>query len=177
MTTDSDDTSEKKGRTQRRSRKYIPHLAEFYFRPDHDWTAGDARKIFEKKARLMGGMALDTVLFEECVKGMQQLPEGSIDLVIADPPFGIDFNGRSGAYNRDESFVIKGYKEAQGSYEDFTVDWIGELPRVMKQHASAYIFSGWNNLEFVLKGAREAGLALLNHIIWHYPFGVFTKKR
>ena len=43
----------------------------------------------------MGEMALDTVIFDECVKGMQQLPESAIDLVIADPPFGIDFNGKS----------------------------------------------------------------------------------
>ncbi len=177
MTTDSNDASDKKGRTRRRLRKYIPHLAEFYFRPDHDWTTGEARKLFEKKTDLMGGMALDTVLFDECIKGRQQRPESAIDLVIADPPFGIDFNGKSGVYNRDESFVVEGYTEAQGSYEDFTVGWINELPRVMKQQASAYIFSGWNNLEFVLRGAREAGLVLLNHIIWHYPFGVFTKKR
>jgi len=177
MTTDSDDASDKKSRTRRRSRKYIPHLAEFYFKPDHDWTAGKARKLFEKKTHLTRGIALDTVLFDECVKGMQQLPESSIDLVIADPPFGIDFNGKSGVYNRDESFVIEGYTEAQGSYEGFTVGWISELPRVMKQHASAYIFSGWNNLEYVLRGAREAELVLINHIIWHYPFGVFTKKR
>jgi len=177
MTTNSDDASDRTGRTRRRSRKYIPHLAEFYFRPDHDWTTGEACKLFEKKTHLMGGMALDTVLFDECVKGMQQLPESSIDLVIADPPFGIDFNGKSGVYNRDDSFVIEGYTEAQGSYEGFTVGWIDELPRVMKQHASAYIFSGWNNLEFILRGAREAELVLLNHIIWHYPFGVFTKKR
>jgi site-specific DNA-methyltransferase (adenine-specific) len=29
----------------------------------------------------------------------------------------------------------------------------------------------------VLEGARDAGLETLNHLIWHYPFGVYTKKR
>jgi site-specific DNA-methyltransferase (adenine-specific) len=32
-------------------------------------------------------------------------------------------------------------------------------------------------LDAVLEGARNAGLVTLNHLIWHYPFGVYTKKR
>jgi site-specific DNA-methyltransferase (adenine-specific) len=47
----------------------------------------------------------------------------------------------------------------------------------MKPESSAYVFSGWTNLDAVLEGAREAGLDTLNHLIWHYPFGVYTKKR
>ncbi|MFX1483171.1 MAG: DNA-methyltransferase, partial [Promethearchaeota archaeon] len=52
-----------------------------------------------------------------------------------------------------------------------------ELPRIMKPKSSAYVFSGWTNLDAVLHGARAAGLVTLNHLIWHYPFGVYTKKR
>ncbi len=47
----------------------------------------------------------------------------------------------------------------------------------MKSHASAYIFSGWTNLESILTAAREAGLHLVNHVIWKYQFGVFTRRK
>ncbi|TFG30815.1 site-specific DNA-methyltransferase [Candidatus Thorarchaeota archaeon] len=108
---------------------------------------------------------------------MKGLPKSSIDLIVADPPFGIDFDGMSSVYNRDDSLVVPGYEEAKGSYGEFTKDWIAQLPRIMKKDASAYIFSGWTNLDAILAGAREAGLTTLNHLIWHYPFGVYTKRK
>jgi site-specific DNA-methyltransferase (adenine-specific) len=108
---------------------------------------------------------------------MKKLPKSSIDLIIADPPFGIDFDGMSSVYNRDETLVVPGYREAEGSYVGFTKDWIAQLPRIMKKDASAYIFSGWTNLDAILSGASEAGLTTLNHLIWHYPFGVYTKRK
>ncbi|MCK5265476.1 MAG: site-specific DNA-methyltransferase [Candidatus Thorarchaeota archaeon] len=108
---------------------------------------------------------------------MKSLPKSSIDLIVADPPFGIGFDGKSGVYNRDDTLVIPGYREAQGSYAEFTKDWIAQLPRIMKKDASAYIFSGWTNLDAILNGASEAGLTTLNHLIWHYPFGVYTKRK
>jgi site-specific DNA-methyltransferase (adenine-specific) len=98
-------------------------------------------------------------------------------LVIADPPFGIDFDGKSSVYNRDEHLVIEGYEETSASYHEFTTRWVAELPRIMKPESSAYVFSGWTNLDDVLQSARNAGLVTLNHLIWHYPFGVYTKKR
>ncbi|TFG06110.1 site-specific DNA-methyltransferase [Candidatus Thorarchaeota archaeon] len=108
---------------------------------------------------------------------MREVPKGGVDLVIADPPFGIEFDGKSGAYNRDGNLVVDGYEEIDGDYPAFSESWIGEAARLLKRTGSMYIFSGWNNLEFVLRGARLAGLHLLNHLVWQYQFGVFTKRR
>ncbi|MHA2141040.1 MAG: DNA-methyltransferase [Candidatus Thorarchaeota archaeon] len=168
---------EEKSPARRRSKRYIPNLAEFYFKPTYDWTKDEAKSLYEARDRVSQGIKLDTVFYEDCIQGMKNLPEESVDLIIADPPFGIDFDGKSSVYNRDERLVVENYEEVNGSYTDFTNRWIGELPRVLKDEGSVYIFSGWTNLERVLSGAREAGLSTLNHIVWHYPFGVFTKRR
>ena len=40
-----------------------------------------------------------------------------------------------------------------------------------------YIFSGWNRLRDILEGIDAAGLTTINHLIWKYQFGVFTKKK
>lgn len=176
MTTDTDPEKkdeQRKGRTKR----YIPNLAEFYFKPTSDWTREEAERLYAKTKSPSSKFELDVVKFEDCVMGMKQLPNESIDLVIADPPFGIAFDGKSSVYNRDERLVIEGYEETNESYHEFTANWLAELPRIMKPESSAYIFSGWTNLDAVLQGARDAGLATLNHLIWHYPFGVYTKKR
>ncbi|MFW9890396.1 MAG: DNA-methyltransferase [Candidatus Thorarchaeota archaeon] len=176
MTVHSEE-GEEESPARRRSKRYIPNLAEFYFEPTYDWTIDEARALFDARVRAEQEIELDTVFCEDCIRGMGELPEGSIDLVIADPPFGIDFNGKSSVYNRNERLVVEDYEEVNGSYFEFTKRWICELPRVLKEEGSIYIFSGWTNLEPVLRSAREVGLTTLNHIVWHYPFGVFTKRR
>ncbi|MHA1944072.1 MAG: DNA-methyltransferase [Candidatus Thorarchaeota archaeon] len=158
-----------------RTKRYIPNLAEFYFKPTYDWSHDEASNLYEM-TESPRDTELDSIQFKDCIQCMKRLPKESIDLVIADPPFGIEFDGRSSVYNRDENLVIEGYEEAT-DYQEFTRTWLAELPRIMKPTSSAYVFSGWTNLESVLTGAREAGLTTLNHLIWHYPFGVYTKKR
>lgn len=177
MTIKKESSKMKSDRKRGRSRSYIPNLAEFYFEPAYDWSKKEAEKLFKSKTHALGDFEQDNVYYEECISGMKQLPKSCIDLVVADPPFGIEFDGLSSVYNRDDSLVIPGYEEIQDSYADFTKQWVAELPRVMKKDASAYIFSGWTNLDAILNAAREAGLIALNHIIWHYPFGVYTKRR
>ncbi len=162
---------------KKRSRRYIPNLAEFYFKPTYDWSQDEALALYKSNESLSDGSSLNVIHYEDSIEGMTSLPKGEIDLVIADPPFGIEFDGKSSVYNRDQSLVVDGYEEANGSYDAFTKDWIAQLPRILKDDGSVYIFSGWTNLESVLRGAREAGLELLNHIIWHYPFGVFTRRK
>jgi site-specific DNA-methyltransferase (adenine-specific) len=175
MTLETDDSPKEK--TKQNSRKYIPNLAEFYFKPLYDWSIHEAKELYLSRTKSLSNIELDRVQFSDCIKGMKKIPDSCIDLVIADPPFGIDFDGKSGVYNRDEDLVVEGYGEVEGSYDEFTSRWMSELPRVMSDEASAYVFSGWNNLEAVLKGARKAGLETINHIIWKYQFGVYTKKR
>ena len=176
MTSDTDPKKKeepRKGRTKR----YIPNLAEFYFKPTFNWTREEAERFYADAKSPSSKFELDSIIFEDCIVGMRQLRAESIDLVIADPPFGISFDGKSSVYNRDERLVVEGYEETNKSYHEFTARWIAELPRIMKPESSAYVFSGWTNLDAVLEGARDAGLTTLNHLIWHYPFGVYTKKR
>lgn len=177
MTIETDPSKKRTSIKKGRSKPYIPNLAEFYFEPTHDWSHKEAELLFKRKKHDLGKFEQDGVHFTDCISGMKELPKSCIDLVIADPPFGIEFNGRSSVYNRDNSLVIPGYEEIQGSYNEFTARWLAELPRIMKKEASAYIFSGWTNLEAILTAARNSGLTTLNHLIWHYPFGVYTKKR
>ncbi|MHA1222372.1 MAG: DNA-methyltransferase [Candidatus Heimdallarchaeaceae archaeon] len=157
-----------------RKTKYIPGLAAFYFDPTNDWTKEDAKRLYQQSKH---PIQTNEIFYEDCIEGMKKLPDESIDLIIADPPFGIEFDSKELAYNRNSDFVVAEYQEIDEDYDIFTEMWIRELPRIMKKTASAYIFSGWNNLEFVLSSARKAKLELINHIIWTYQFGVFTKRK
>lgn len=125
----------------------------------------------------MSTNAWDYVDYEDCIEGMRRLSPQSIDCIIADPPFGLSFTGREGIYNRDYRYVKRGYREALGDYAEFSGKWISELPRIMKNTATAWIFSGWTNLFEILAAVKDSELDLVNHIIWRYQFGVYTERK
>ena len=120
----------------------------------------------------------DFILFNEnCITGASRhLPSDYIDLIITDPPFGIK-ETNIGSYNHDKSFIIPGYVEAPDDYEKFTLDWMTQAKRVLKQNGSMYIIIGHSRLREVLNAGHELNLTLVNHIIWKYDFGVVTSRR
>lgn len=109
---------------------------------------------------------------------MIELPPKSIDLIITDPPFAINFKDSKANYNRTASRVIKGYNEIRPEdYYDFSYSWMSEAFRILKESGSMYVFSGWNNLKDILMALDDVGFVTVNHIIWKYQFGVVTKTK
>jgi site-specific DNA-methyltransferase (adenine-specific) len=128
--------------------------------------------------RRLGPFFLDALYEGDALTLMPRVPDGSIDLIVTDPPFAIDFKAQRLNYNRTGSNVLEGYHEIpEEEYGDFTRRWIGEAARVLAPTGSMYIFSGWNRLRDILEGIDAAELATINHLIWKYQFGVFTKKK
>jgi site-specific DNA-methyltransferase (adenine-specific) len=81
-------------------------------------------------------------------------------------------------YNRAEHRVINGYNEIpKEKYYEFSIKWITQAFRVLKETGSMYVFSGWTNLKDILNAIDEVGFKLINHIIWKYQFGVYTRRK
>ena len=115
---------------------------------------------------------------EDCIEGSKKrIMDNSIDLIICDSPFGINEKQFDNHYNRDNKNVISGYVEAPSDYDKFTLDWMTEATRILKETGSMYIVSGWTNLSAFYKAISKLGLQEINHIIWKYNFGVNTSKK
>ncbi|NLB00456.1 MAG: site-specific DNA-methyltransferase [Methanomicrobiales archaeon] len=115
----------------------------------------------------------------DCIAGARaHIPDGSVDLIVTDPPYGINGDRLHQHYNRDEAFVVGGYVEvAASSYGEFSRDWIRESERILRPGGSIYIVSGYTNLYHILHALRETSLREVNHIIWKYNFGVYTTRK
>ncbi|MGP6206627.1 DNA-methyltransferase [Cuniculiplasma sp. SKW3] len=158
-------------------KKYISGLAQLNFIVPYSYTKSQAERMYEESKGVFP-LILDRIDYEDCLTGMKKMPDNSVDLIIADPPFGIGFNGRQGNYNRNENLVKEGYEEILNmSYDEFSRSWITSLYRILKDTGSAYIVSGWNNLDKILNSISSSGLKTINHIIWKYQFGVYTRRK
>lgn len=106
------------------------------------------------------------------------LEDGSVDLVITDPPYGIGGESLHHHYNRDEELVVDGYVEVPPErYGDFSRAWVREAERALRPGGSMYVVSGYTNLYHILAALGETSLQEVNHIIWKYNFGVYTTRK
>ena len=109
---------------------------------------------------------------------MKDIPDNKIDLVVTDPPFAINFKAKKANYNRTASRVLSGYNEiTKENYYEFTLNWMSQCFRILKESGGMYVFSGWNNLADILNAIEEIGFITVNHIIWKYQFGVVTSRK
>jgi len=115
----------------------------------------------------------------DCIEGAQKyLADNSVDLIITDPPYGIAGDTLHKHYNRNEGNVLDGYIEIPPEeYPSFSKQWIREAARVLRPGGSVYIVSGYTNLLHILAALADTNLEEVNHIIWKYNFGVFTRNK
>ena len=121
---------------------------------------------------------MNKIYNQDCIDGMKTIPDGKIDLVVTDPPFAINFKAKKANYNRTVSRVLSGYNEiTKENYYEFTLNWMSQCFRILKESGGMYVFSGWNNLADILNAIEEIGFITVNHIIWKYQFGVVTNRK
>ena len=128
--------------------------------------------------RNLGPFTADRIYQGDALELMREIPTGSVDLIITDPPFAIDFRAKRMNYNRTGKHVLEGYIDVEpDDYAGFTQCWMEEAYRLLTDSGSIYVFSGWNHLKDVLCSLDDTGFFPINHIIWKYQFGVFTRKK
>jgi len=116
---------------------------------------------------------------EDCINGaLRHIQNASVDLLITDPPYGIQGEKLHRHYHRDEQFVVDGYIEVdERDYLDFSLQWIRQAERILRPGGSAFIVSGYTNLYAILDALRKTSLFEVNHIIWKYNFDVYTRMK
>lgn len=102
--------------------------------------------------------------------------EEPLDLIIADPPFNIRFDKSSHEYGASQYKLYTDDMTAE-EYLDFSSRWIDLCHDALADHGSMYIVSGWTNLVHILTAVDRSAFHVLNHIIWRYTWGVYTKRR
>ncbi len=107
---------------------------------------------------------INKVYNQDVFNFLEELEDNSIDLMIADPPYGI---------NIDEWDKF----ESEESYLEFTFKWIDKMLPKLKNNGSLYIFNTPKNNALTLSYLNNKNLILQNWIIWHKKDGLSGAKR
>ena len=137
-----------------------------------------AKYSSEQVDSILSKLPINKIILGDCIKGMKKLPANSIDEIVTDPPFGIEFKDRKANYNRTPGLVLKGYKDVNpNNYFLFTTDWLDQAYRVLKPTGTMFLISGFNHIGTIRDVLETTGFHLLNEITWKYQFGVVTKRK
>lgn len=96
---------------------------------------------------------------------VKYLPEKSVDLVVADPPYNLrkDYGGE--VFNRKKT----------AEYEEFTRKWLSEVKRLLKDTGSIYVCCDWQTSLIVGRILPEF-FTVRNRITWQREKGRGAKK-
>ena len=104
---------------------------------------------------------------EDCLKGLQSLDAGSVDLVFADPPFNIGYDYDVYDDTREDDDYLK-----------WCDRWIGEVVRVLKPSGTFWLAIGDEYAaELKVLMQREHHLNCRSWVVWYYTFGVNCKNK
>jgi DNA modification methylase len=113
------------------------------------------------------------------IKDMRDWKRVNADLIITDPPFGIEFSGKNGNYHRNSNNVVGGYVEWKvKEYSDQIKQLLECIKSNLKSSGQALIFSGWNNSNLIHNEIKKFdGLILRGKMYWTYNFAPACRLR
>lgn len=112
---------------------------------------------------------LDKIIKGNCIEELKKIPENSIDLIFADPPYNLQLQGELYRPNQTKVSAVNDKWDKFSSFEEydkFTYDWLKECRRVLKKDGSIWVIGSYHNIFRVGKIMQDIGLWVLNDIIW-----------
>ena len=114
-------------------------------------------------------LPLDQILMGDCIAALRSLPDKSVDMVFADPPYNLQLGGElfrpdgshvdavTDAWDKFDTFA---------AYDAFTRAWLAECYRVLKDNGSLWVIGSYHNIFRVGTALQDQGFWILNDIVW-----------
>lgn len=115
-------------------------------------------------------LAIDVIHKGNCIDVMNSLPEKSVDLIFADPPYNLQLGGE---LHRPDNSRVDGVDDAWdkfdslASYDDFTRQWLAAARRILKDDGGMWVIGSYHNIFRVGVALQDLGFWVLNDVVWH----------
>jgi modification methylase len=130
---------------------------------------GTDRRTAQSPRPTLSLLSLDTIIESDCIAAMQSMPDRSVDMIFADPPYNLQLGGelfrpeggRVDAVDNDwdkfDTFEV---------YDRFTHAWLAEARRVLKDDGTLWVIGSYHNIFRVGAALQDQGYWVLNDIVW-----------
>ena len=114
-------------------------------------------------------LPLDMILEGDCIAEMARLPDRSVDMIFADPPYNLQLGGD---LFRPEGSRVHAVDdewdkfESLTTYDNFTRDWLEQARRVLKDDGTIWVIGSYHNIYRVGSLLQDANFWILNDVVW-----------
>lgn len=112
---------------------------------------------------------IDQVLPGDCIEVLKTLPEKSVDLIFADPPYNLQLQQALWRPNMTKVDAVDDeWDRFQdfAQYDHFTHEWLSACRRVLKDNGTIWVIGSYHNIYRVGTVLMDLGYWLLNDIVW-----------
>jgi site-specific DNA-methyltransferase (adenine-specific) len=114
-------------------------------------------------------LPLDQIIQGDCIETLPALPERSVDLVFADPPYNLQLQQDLWRPNMtrvdavdDEWDRFDGF----AAYDRFTRAWLEGCRRVLKDTGALWVIGSYHNIYRIGAILMDLGYWILNDVVW-----------
>nr|WP_269844601.1 site-specific DNA-methyltransferase [Alkalicaulis satelles] len=111
----------------------------------------------------------DQVLVGDCVEVMADLPDESVDLVFADPPYNLQLGGDLHRPDNSRVDAVDDDWDQIGDFDDydlFSCAWLEQARRVLKPDGALWTIGSYHNIFRVGAFLQDMGFWIHNDVIW-----------
>ena len=104
-------------------------------------------------------MELNKIYNEDCLEGMKRISDGSVDLIVTDPPYLINYSRHVKGHRFENKILNDNNPELISKY-------IKECYRILKNNSAMYMFTSHKTVDFFKQELENTGFNVKNMIIW-----------
>jgi len=114
-------------------------------------------------------LPFDEILMGDCIAEMARLPDKSVDMIFADPPYNLQLGGdlfrpEGGRVDAVDDEWDK--FDSLAAYDGFTREWLAEARRILKDNGTIWVIGSYHNIFRVGALLQDAEFWILNDVIW-----------
>lgn len=106
----------------------------------------------------------------DTIEEMKKIPDESVDLIFADPPYWLRVEGvlhrvNGNEYNGCNDEWDNSFKSLE-DYENFTFSWLSECKRILKKNGSFWVIGGMQCIYTIGAIMQKIGFWFINDVVW-----------
>ena len=114
-------------------------------------------------------LPLDHILQGDCIEILASLPEQSVDLIFADPPYNLQLQQELWRPNMTRVDAVDDAWDRfddLAAYDRFTRAWLAGCRRVLKDGGTIWTIGSYHNIYRVGAALQDLGFWILNDVVW-----------